>query len=67
MLRNALTRNRGSIYNIISLLGGSIYCIYYLHFSLMHSRHFKKSPDFFDEMFDLLFFNIVVGFSSVMM
>jgi len=33
--------------------------LYYLNFSLMHSRHFKKSPDFSDEMFDLLFFNIV--------
>ena len=36
----------------------------------MHSSHFKKSDDFFDEMFDLLFFNIVtepiVGFSFVM-
>jgi len=36
VLRNAITRNGGNIYNIYSLLG---YCIYYLHFSLLDSRH----------------------------
>jgi len=35
--RNPVTRNGGSIYKIYSLLGESIFCIYFLHFSLMHS------------------------------